>query len=258
MSFEQKETSLASGPVTYWTAGEGRPLLYLHSAGAVQITKPLEELAKNHRIFMPVFPGFDGTPVHESVKSMANLSDLAAAFADQIIGGPCDVMSMSFGGWVALGLAIKYPDKVAQLVLECPAGFMITGGSLPRDPAEIMRMLYAHPEKIPPLTKSPAQMQSNMTAPGRYMSGLVAEDLIPQLGKIKARTLILLGTLDEIVPAEGMQLLKAKIPHSHLHYVYDAAHVIEVDQPERFLHLVKSFLERGDAYIVNFGSDATH
>jgi hypothetical protein len=32
--------------------------------------------------------------------------------------------------------------------------------------------------------------------------------------------------------------------------------VIQSDQPERYLRLVSAFLERGDAYIVNWGSSA--
>jgi pimeloyl-ACP methyl ester carboxylesterase len=255
MTFTKQEIRLPSGPMSYWSAGEGRPLLYLHAAGGIQFSKPLEALARNHRVIMPVFPGFEGTPPHPSIDSMAGLADLVAAFHAQIVGKPCDVMSESFGGWVALWLAIQHPDLVEQLVLECPAGFMIKGGGLPNDPQEIFRMLYAHPEKIPPMTKSPAELAANATAPRRYLKSFHAEDMIARLGEVKARTLILVGTLDRLVPKEGMQLLKQKVARSHLHYVYDSAHVIEVDQPERFLHLVKSFLERGEAYIVNFGAE---
>ena len=44
--------------------------------------------------------------------------------------------------------------------------------------------------------------------------------------------------------AKTGEVLKEKIPHSHLTYVDDAAHGIEIDQPERMLRLVKAFLER--------------
>jgi hypothetical protein len=36
----------------------------------------------------------------------------------------------------------------------------------------------------------------------------------------------------------------------------EAAHAIEVDQPERLLRLVNAFRDRGEAYIVNFGDEA--
>jgi pimeloyl-ACP methyl ester carboxylesterase len=254
MPFTSHSVALPSGPVTYWQAGEGRPLLYLHAAGGVQVTKPLEALAKTRQVVILIFPGFDGTPYHDGVDTMERLGDLAAEFLDKLIGKPCDVMSQSFGGWVSLWLAVKHPEKVEQLVLECPAGFQIDGGGLP-GPQEIFGMLYAHPEKIPHSTKPQDQMAASMQAPRHYIKGFVATDLHARLGEVQARTLILHGTLDRLAPQAGMQLLQSKLPHSHLHYLYDSAHVIEVDQPERFLKLVSSFLERGDAYIVNFGAE---
>jgi pimeloyl-ACP methyl ester carboxylesterase len=65
-----------------------------------------------------------------------------------------------------------------------------------------------------------------------------------------------MGTKDEIIPPETGRYLKAAIEGSHLAYIYDAAHVIESDQPERVLRIIASFLERGDAYIVNWGSSS--
>ena len=36
-------------------------------------------------------------------------------------------------------------------------------------------------------------------------------------------------------------------------FVYDAGHNIEVDQPERFVALIRDFFSRGEAFIVNPG-----
>ncbi len=59
-----------------------------------------------------------------------------------------------------------------------------------------------------------------------------------------------------LIPAETGRLLKAKLPHVYLMYVYDAAHSIQVDQPERYDRIVGEFLKRGEAFIINFGNDA--
>ncbi|ETX08849.1 MAG: hypothetical protein ETSY2_02980 [Candidatus Entotheonella gemina] len=50
-----------------------------------------------------------------------------------------------------------------------------------------------------------------------------------------------------------MQELKRRIPHSHLIYVYNAAHNLETDQPERFARLVTDFMQRAEAFLVNPG-----
>ena len=149
-------------------------------------------------------------------------------------------------------------DRVDQLVLEAPAGLRFGAAAAPpRSPEELRRKLYAYPEKAKALIKAPEVASANAEAFARYHSGiLVDEALLARLPHINARTLIVMATKDEMIPAKAGHVLKERIRASHLTYIYDAAHAIEVDQPERLLRLVKAFLERGEAYIVNFGDEA--
>jgi pimeloyl-ACP methyl ester carboxylesterase len=256
MPFERKDVTLASGKVGYFVAGSGEPLLCLHPAGGISVSKPLEALAQTRTIYMPVTPGFDGSAPHPGVTTMEELGDLAASFIDAVIGRRCDLIGQSFGGWEALWLAVKHGDKIDHLVLEAPAGVPAGGkGGLPSDPAEARRKLFAYPDRAPPMTKPAEQLQGNRRMLDHYGAASLADDRLPaRIAEIKAPTLILMGTKDEIIPRETGQFLKAHIAGSHLAYIYDAAHVIQSDQPERFLRIVSSFLERGEAYIVNWGS----
>ena len=77
-------------------------------------------------------------------------------------------------------------------------------------------------------------------------------DLVSHLEKIEQPTLILHGTEDRIIGAESMRLLKSRLRRAFLVYVWDAAHNIEVDQPERVISLVESFLERSEAFVVPY------
>jgi pimeloyl-ACP methyl ester carboxylesterase len=56
-----------------------------------------------------------------------------------------------------------------------------------------------------------------------------------------------------MMPPESGQLLKREIQNAKLIYVFDAGHNIEVDQPERFVALIRDFFTRGEAFIVNPG-----
>jgi pimeloyl-ACP methyl ester carboxylesterase len=208
------------------TRGTGRPLVYLHPAGGARWTVALETLARTHTVHMPTFPGFDGTPVDRDVNSRRALGGLVADYIHQEIGQACDVMGCSFGGAVALWLAIERPQCVDHLVLECPAGLQSIDPALRKSPHAMLAHYGAEDGKDP--------------------------ELLHALDRVRATTLILHGTDDRIIAAETMRLLKSRLARAFLIYVWDAAHNIEVDQPVRLAGLVQSFLERSDAFVVRY------
>ena len=256
MSFEENSVALTSGPLTYHVAGDGPPVIHMHAASGFRATAALEALARSFRIYAPVTPGFDGTATHDGVASMEALARLDAEFADAVIGETTDVIGHSFGGWRAAWYTVLHPQKVGQLVLECPAGFREEGvGGLSSDPEELRRRLYAHPEKVPPETKPESMVTRNREMLAHYHGGKAKDDaLADRLNEIEALTLILHGTRDGAIPISSPRLLKSRIPRAFLIYVYDAAHAIEVDQPEYFVGLVTDFFVRGEAFLVNPGT----
>lgn len=81
-------------------------------------------------------------------------------------------------------------------------------------------------------------------------------DVVDRLPEIEAWTLVLLGTKDSVVPVSTGQILKRGLAHTYLMYVYQAGNDIETDQPERYDRVVREFLKRGEAFIINFGDNA--
>lgn len=84
----------------------------------------------------------------------------------------------------------------------------------------------------------------------------VEDDVVERLPEIAAWTLVLLGTRDRVVPTSIGRTLKHGLQHTYLMYVYDAGNDIETDQPERYDRVVREFLKRGEAFIINFGDNA--
>ncbi len=250
--FRELQVGLDSGPLHYIHGGEGRPILHLHSSGGPRITAVTDDLARRHTIYMPTVPGFNGTPTHGSVSTMVDLADLMAKFVRAVIGGPCDLVSESFGGWIALWLAARHPDLVEQLVLEAPAGLRTEGtGGLPVDPDQRLRKLFAVPERAPKETRSAEVLAENQRVRDGYAGGITFDTAIQNaLPRIKARTLILFGTQDEVVPIDTARRLEAGIANSHLSFIYGAAHVPEFDQPQRTARLIGAFLEHGEGFLV--------
>jgi pimeloyl-ACP methyl ester carboxylesterase len=209
-------------------------------------------LARRHTYFIPTAPGFNGTPEHAAVVSMPDLADLAAKFIRTIIGGSCDVVAESFGGWQALWLAVRHPDLVQQVVLQAPAGLRPAGTApVPADPAEARRVLYAVPERAPAETRPPEVLAENVRQRNRYFGDISFDTALQAaLPGIKARTLILFGTADKVVPIETARHLTAGVPQARLTYIWGAGHVPEYDQPASTARVIGAFMELGEGYLV--------
>jgi pimeloyl-ACP methyl ester carboxylesterase len=248
MKPEAHKLKVSSGELKYFTLGEGRPLLYLHPAGGVRWTGVLEGLARSHKLFVPVVPGYDGTQAHPGLGSMQALARVIGEFADEMIGARHDLVGHSFGGWLALWLAAERPELVDHLVLESPAG-------LRRGPAPTTRVLYAHPDKAGPSGKSPEVEAANALAGSRFHGNRQPDQaLMARTGSIEPTTLILQGTADRIVPEESVQWLKGALKKAYLVYIWDAGHALEVDQPGRTLTVIGDFLTKSEAFVANWRS----
>ncbi|MGB0631073.1 MAG: alpha/beta fold hydrolase [Alphaproteobacteria bacterium] len=252
IEFALKKMDLPSGSIDYLSAGTGHDVIYLHPASGMRISPALERLGDRFRVWAPIIPGFDGTDRHEGLSSIRDLAELLSAFIENGPGRACDIVGSSLGGWLGAWFAVEYPDQVEQLVLAAPAGFRaMDAPPLSFEPEIMRKQLYAHPERVPPDGKTPEMRKANGETVAYYGLGVSCDaDLQDRVSDIACQTLILHGTLDVRVPESGVQFLKARIPRSQLVYVYDAAHSLEVDQPERVGDLIVDFLLRGEAFIV--------
>ena len=248
--------------LSYFVGGAGPDLLYLHPASGFRGSEPLRRLASKFRVWAPIVPGFDGTELQSQIVTLREVADLICEFMkDKISPGPCDVVGHSLGGWIGAWLAVLHPENVDQLVLSAPAGFRgAEAEPLSFEPAEMLKQLYAHPEKRPIDEKSADVVKGNRDSIVHYNAGESRDEpLISRIGEIQCGTLIIHGTKDIRVPVEAVQMLRRQIAHSQLMYIYDAAHGLDIDQPERYGEIIEDFLIRGEAFIVKTSeaSDAT-
>jgi pimeloyl-ACP methyl ester carboxylesterase len=247
--FERRRFAVDSGEIEVFVAGEGAPLLYLHGRGGLRKSRVHLALAERFRVYLPVHPGFDGTDFHAGVASMPALAGLYRGFVERHIGGPCDVVGHSFGGWLAAWFAVLHGDLVQRLVLECPAGFRPGGApSTTVDAEAVRRMLYVHPERQPPDDRPPGMEDANRLRAPHYHGGIpLDEDLVARLGEIACPALLVYGLADGIIPMETCRILEERIPGLTTDYIEDAGHGLEIDQPERVAETVIGFLEEGGA-----------
>jgi pimeloyl-ACP methyl ester carboxylesterase len=247
--------------IRYLSAGQGDPLVGLHGAGGLRLGRAHALLAERYRVMMFEAPGFGQSPVNERSQSM---SDLAATMLQAVTNlgiEQFNLMGNSFGGKLALGMALQQPERIQALVLVAPAAMRPEGGTLPRPTSseERMALLYAHPERQPTAAPpDPAIIAKQQTLVRRLMGPPRDEALESRLPDLNVPVLVLFGTLDRMIPSEMGRLYCEKLPNCTLVLVYDAGHAVDADRPEAFVSVVNDFLQHHEGFLVNRQSRLIH
>jgi pimeloyl-ACP methyl ester carboxylesterase len=115
----------------------GAPVLLVHSGGFTsrQWRKLAERLAPTHEVLAPDLLGYatsgpwpDGAPFHYE----QDVAHLARVLGDR---APAHVVGHSYGGFLALTLALAHPARVRSLALYEPVAFGILDEDSPEDAA---------------------------------------------------------------------------------------------------------------------------
>jgi 2-hydroxy-6-oxonona-2,4-dienedioate hydrolase len=259
----------------YLVAGEGPPMVLLHGVGtsAGEWSWVLPELARSHRVYALDLPGYDGS---------FEPPDYAPAFTASFIGSFLDavgvdsavVVGNSFGGLVALHLALSEPARVSALILSDSAGLDRTVNpalatlSFPRmgqmatalaktPPGAAQRALsrallfFARPWQIPlkwvkdqyKLAQLPnfteatlATLRSTVGPAGQR------EVLLDKLPRLQMPTLIVWGIEDRVIPYGQAQDALARLQKGSLELISNCGHLPHVEQPKRFVSILGDFL----------------
>jgi pimeloyl-ACP methyl ester carboxylesterase len=240
--------------IRYKEAGQGEPLVSLHGAGGMKLYRSHALLAEQYRVIVFEVPGFGDSPANERSQSMPELARTMAQAVTNLGLERCNLMGNSFGGKLALWLAVQQPELIQALILVAPAAIRPEGGLPPAalTPEELMAGLYAHPERQTPLLPlDPAIRAKQQTLVRRVMGPPRDEALESRMPGLNVPVLVLFGTMDRMIPPEMGRLYCDKLPNCHLILVYDAGHEVDADRPEAFVSVVSDFLQHHEAFLVN-------
>ena len=200
-----------------------------------------------------------GTP------SMADLAGDLAALHDHLGIARSHVVGLSLGGAIAQTYALAHPERVVGLVIadatsaypppthamwqeradQVAAGGMaaVAAGTLGRWFTPGWR--ERHPEVL-------ARMEAMILAtPPEGFVGAVAAimgfDVSGRLSEIRAPTFVVVGAEDQALPPTHSERIAAGIPGARLTVIEAAAHIANVEQPERFTAALLDFLGEVDA-----------
>ncbi|MBB73738.1 MAG: prolyl aminopeptidase [Planctomycetaceae bacterium] len=183
------------------------------------------------------------------------------------------VLGSSYGGMVAQGYAIRYPQHIDRLILVATAPsfrFLEEARRIVQErgtPDQIrvceilwsagftsVEQLYEYYKTMGPLystafdsDKFEAGWQRGIRNFAQLNSGfggfLREFDYTERLREIDCPTLVLAGALDWICPPSQSQLIADRISAARLEVFAASAHSIAQDEPEKFMTLVRAFLQ---------------
>ncbi len=251
----------ANGTVNAAQSGEGTPLFLFHSllSDRASFDAIVPELSKSFRVIVPELPGFGlSQPVTGGLAAVADR--MAEAVKDAAQGKDAIVLGNGYGGFVALQMAIRRPAIASRFVLaDCGAAFSEPGREAFRNMAAAskakglsaitdvaMRRLFApdfqaaHPDLM--ADRRAAFLRTDLDVFCGACDALASLDLRPELGKVKAPVLVLVGEHDEATPPPMSHELAGLLPQAHLEIIPGCAHVPQLQSPKLFLDVIGDFL----------------
>lgn len=262
------KTILANGIQTnYHEHGQGEPVLLIHGSGPGvtgwanwRLTIPA--LAENFRVIAPDIVGFGYTERPVDVQyNMETWLNHILGFMDALGIQKAHVVGNSFGGGLALAMAIRAPKRVERLVLMGSAGlpFTLTEGldrvwgytpsienmrglldlfafDRSRVTDDLARMRYEASVR-PGIQEAFAQM---FPAPRQNGVDSLASDEVA-IKALPHTTMIVHGREDKVIPLASSYALFSMIQKAQIHVFGQCGHWTQIEHAARFNKLISDF-----------------
>lgn len=249
--------------------GEGDVIVWLHGSGpgATGMSNfagnlPAFDGYRNLVFDLPRYGGSDRVSIDEPLVPFAARNVVAALDAMGV--ERFHLVGNSFGGSVGIKIAADHPDRVRRLVVNA-------GGARPQDAtgrSEGLAILWGYMDKEQPTREDMAAFIDAMVVDKslvteelidqRYAASLKTHpeletlppffgDLLPDLPRVEARTLLLWGREDIFLPIERALVNVRGIRGAELRVIPDCGHWVQVEAREYFDAAVRDFLDREGA-----------
>lgn len=258
MILHDETTKVQGIPAHVLRGGSGIPLLIVHGWGSAaeryrEAFRLIPEAAVS--VVIPDLPGFGVTSPPPNTWSHREYVSWVYELLRIVGTAQPVVLGHSFGGGIALMLAVQHPEAVRALILY--GARILTHRSEPK--LSLFRTLAKAGKpffQLPGLSSfaAPARRLLYRLAGARdYLSAgnlkpiferVSAEDLSPALRHVSVPTGILWGREDRETPVSDAEYIHAAIPGSELRILDGVGHSIRGEQPERFVEELLRMIHR--------------
>jgi pimeloyl-ACP methyl ester carboxylesterase len=261
------------GELYYEAAGSGQPVLLIH-AGVADLTMwdaQFDQLSQSYRVIRYDTRGYGRSRTENTEYS--NRQDILDLFTHLGIEKAC-IIGISRGGQIAIDFTLEHPKCVSGLV---PVAAGISGFDYQpddSDEAQFENKLFIRMEELwgqkafdelaeiethvwadgpsQPEGRAPAHVREYMRKTilasysrqdGQATPVPLQPPAIQRLGEISQPTLILIGEYDSTGARAAAAELECQIPQARMVGIPHAAHMIPLEQPEKFNELILDFFQ---------------
>ncbi|MEQ1641852.1 MAG: alpha/beta hydrolase [Pyrinomonadaceae bacterium] len=255
----------AEAAIYYEVAGSGEPIVFIPGfASGIWGWFCQTDLTDQFRVITFDPRGIGRSRSGSAVMSIDTFVDDVRAVLDDLGIDRAHILGASFGGFVALEFALKFPERVGKLILACTTA----GGakhvspdieilhSFTRDPArplgEQIRRFFRpafteefNAENAETVEQVCRLREENEVTEETYSAQLqtaFAFDVDARLDQIANETLVITGDRDNLVPMQNSENLAAKIPNAELKVIKNGSHMIFVENATEFNTIVSEFI----------------
>ncbi len=248
----------------YDDLGSGVALLWIHGFPfhREMWAPQIEALRSEARVIAPDLRGFGASERTPGPYTMEQYADDLARLLDALEVESAVVGGLSMGGYVALALVRRHPDRVRALLLvdtraeadteearekRGATAALVREGGAPLWIDELLPQLLSEetlrerPEVVERLRRiMQAAHPDSIAAALAGMAGRPdSRDLLP---RIRVPTVVIVGAHDAITPPEAAEATARAIPGARLVVIAGAGHVSSLERPEEFNRVAREFL----------------
>jgi proline iminopeptidase len=255
--------------------GDSLPVIALHGAPGLhshaESAAMWEFLAQSRRVFVYDARGSGSSDRHPPLSHEQWTRDLEeirrSAGVDRFV-----LAGHSYGGFVALEYALRYPTHVAALILQDTAASgkpliehlsrVIDGARPPLDQDRLRRLLagtltddkemaaaladygvlFSFGEPSGGIAPPPVTAFHLATHNFAFSQNLPEYDVLARLQEIRCPTLVIVGGQDKIAPVTLSESIAGALANAELRVIDEARHTPALETPEAFRSAVKRFL----------------
>lgn len=250
----------------YIEEGKGETLILLHGLGsnAERWNKNIDALSEQYNVIALDQIGFGYSDKPFIPYKGSTLVEFLNEFMVQKGIEEATLIGNSMGGWVSALFAVTYPEKLDKLILVDPAFLLglpdnanaddiyaFANPSTTTDMANYVERIYYQNEEL----LKPQNLRESLIKKLSWNDGYTVYQIIKSLiqGKhlvidalddINAKTLIIHGRHDPIVPMETIETLREQIKDNATIIYENSGHSPMVEEPKRFNNDILRFLKR--------------